>query len=202
MRLSRPAKPELKLAACFICALIALYLYMKGSAPNPDLRSQPIIAQTQTATRELTPEPTEAPTPIDEATVKQIDNEIWRVHLVSKDEWYDTGIPLIANCFLGIDPLDVPAGSKWLIRIGINSEVKFSDSGFFKYFCEPETDYDFKATVWLKIDTESKANNFNLTVKSRTQACDPYWQEKESNKRYHDASLKWYAMRKQKIARQ
>jgi hypothetical protein len=112
-------KQELKLAACFICALIALYLYMRpASDPSRDVNSQPppVIETPPIEPKPVAAAAPPSPTPLPPSSIKQTGRLTWQVTLTKAEEWWDTGIPVIAGQRLFTRRLD-DTDARWQLKI-------------------------------------------------------------------------------------
>ena len=200
-------KPLIFLGLGLLCLLIyaipSIVVYIKSLRPEPKVQ---YVYVTPSPTPKKIATPT--PEPKEKSSVKQVAENEWRVHLVSKEEWFDTGVPVIANGNMGVERATDSNDIAWLTKVGETGKVMFAPRpGQYggpwhigKGFCEPDTETDFRGTVWLRIDDESKLDSFDVIVSSTIHNCDPRY-DNEDRKKFHAAAEKWYAMMRAKIER-
>jgi len=98
------------------------------------------------------------------ASIKQIANNAWRVVLSYKDGWFDTRIPVIANCG-GMIRCDT-AGAKYLAKLHPPDKVFFLEGYQTIHTYETQDSFapDYQGTIWFKVDTEGQAKAITLSV--------------------------------------
>lgn len=161
------------------------------------------------------PAPVSSPTPVPEQipapSVKQVGNNEWRVVLSGQD-WFDTGIPVIANDLVRVESTD--RKDKFLLKIGggqwFSSESPLSAAwrGAAAVVGEnPKsnliTDYDFRDTVKLKLDDEGPNKWIAVTVELKGSWAwfihDP--DQSDEHKALHEPAEVWKREMLERIAR-
>lgn len=194
--------------------LAGVVLYLATRKDNSDKLSVPEVDKRYDLVHPIPadePPPTEkeiqvinspSPTPtVQPSSIKQIGNGHWRIHLTSK-EWFDSGIPAIANQYTYIKPQGVKKG--WLIKIGkkvlINSStVAINETGY-QESSGLKVDYDFHDTFKFKLDDESGAEEVTLIVSFVKDNLCPV-QDDKAHTVMHDKYEKWQKDMVAKIAR-
>jgi len=188
----------------------------------------PTPVSTPKPTPQATPKPssTPAPEPIPPSSVKQIGENTWRV-IVSGNNWYDTGIPVVSNMTVGVEPSSNYV--KYLVKLGqktfFSTDEHFSNS-YYVYVSETlgdkrgiDADYAFRDTLKLRLDNESKEKWLSATVSvsrtddylandiARRNRAGWYSRDFKDNPAYqdhmarHQPALDWWQMKYDAIAR-
>lgn len=170
-------KQEFKLAACFVCALIALYLYMRQDSGKIEVEaSQPIkqaTVATPIPTQPPSPQPTDPPQP--RSYIKQTGSRSWEVFLYKNDGWFDTRIPVIAGQVADVRR-DDDSKTRWLLKA--NNTVLY-DSDFnhsmdldFREISERGGQgpvgyigLDFRDTIKVKIQDDHPETHLQVSVR-------------------------------------
>lgn len=197
--------------AASILACIVLYLIVspsKSVKPIPPVRPEPTpTPRVEYIPPELAPTliPTPAPTPIP-SSIKQIGEILWRVHLTSKD-WWDSGIPVVANQFTVIKGNSDE--SRWLSKVG--EKIFFGRNGGWHENQTIRTledlggregiqvDYDFHDTLKLKLDDESRLEEVTLIIRFDKEDCP--FRNNENHLALHTTYEQWQSQALEKIAR-
>jgi hypothetical protein len=159
------------------------------------------------------PAPASTPTPEKEPppSVKQVDNNKWRVVLSGRG-WFDTGIPVIANDLVRAETDD--QNNKFLLKIGSgqwfagDSPLSSGWRGAGAVVGENPrsnlvTDYDFRDTVKLKLDDEGPNKWIAVTVELKGSWAwsiyDPY--DSPEHNALHEPAEEWKRQMLERIAR-
>jgi hypothetical protein len=189
---------------------------LAGTSPAPAGYAAPTPTRKGKRTEKgaaATPAPISTPTPeqIPAPSVKQVDNNKWRV-VLSGSGWFDTGIPVIANDLVRAETSG--GDNKFLLKVG-NGQWFSGDSAL-----DPNwrgagavvgenprsnlvTDYDFRDTVKLKLDDEGPNKWIVVTVELKgSGACfiyDPY--DSPEHDALHEPAEEWKRQMLERIAR-
>jgi hypothetical protein len=182
-------------------------------ATNPAPARAPRGKRTVKVTAAPTPvsTPTSVPEQIPPPSVKQVDNNKWRV-VLSGQGWFDTGIPVIANDLVRVE--SDHRNNKFLLRVGngqwFSSEsdldpnwrgagVAVGENSKFNLV----TDYDFRDTVKLKLDDEGPNQWIVVTVELTGSWAwfkyDPY--DSPAHNALHEPAEEWKREMLERIAR-
>ncbi|MDT7540569.1 MAG: hypothetical protein QOE33_473 [Acidobacteriota bacterium] len=159
-----------------------------------------------------TPVPISTPTPekIPPPSVKQVDNNKWRV-VLSGPGWFDTGIPVIANDLVRAETEG--RDSKFLLKVGAgqwfagDSALDPNWRGAGAVVGENPrsnlvTDYDFRDTVKLKLDDEGPSKWIVVTVELNGSGAwyiyDPY--DSPEHDALHEPAEEWKRQMLERIA--
>jgi len=168
---------------------------VKQTQNKPASAPQPVAVQPQIQPAPRPP----APEPIPPASVKQIGNNSWRVVLSYKDGWFDTGIPVIANCFGSIEN-QTPDG-KLLCKIHPPDRVFFLNP--WSQFGAPERDGwspDYKGTICFKVDTEGQAKALTVIVQVEIVDTNCLLPGDPVHQRLHEPARAWFEAMRNRIA--
>lgn len=181
------------------------------SRTNPDHQNEKVQAGPN-AERSKPPQQSAVATSHARPSVRQIGHDAWRV-IVSGDQWFDTGIPVVADWRVYIELLDGQfATHKWLTKIG--GKVFFPVNGWGgvggDFYIEEHNqynraallvDYDFQDTLKFKLDDEGQASQVELSIRvSKLNSC--LLRKDEQHAALHSPHFEWAERMKEKLMRQ
>lgn len=180
--------------------------------PNPNQQNQKEIQPRPNAERAKLPQQSTVARPQVRPSVRQVGQDAWRV-MVSGDQWFDTGIPVVADWRLYIELLDGQfATHKWLTKIG--GKVFFPINGWGgvggDFYIEEHNkynraalivDYDFQDTLKFKLDGEGQASLVELSVRvNKLNSC--LLRKDEQHAALHSPHFEWAERMKEKLMRE